>query len=409
MQQGQPSWKDKRNQRRKRGLFGSAALVVIIAVIVSLILIVIGAFSPATGTAIIAGGALFVAFLAWQFPRSSPPTVIQNALQLPPKIETVTLELEGTVASIFPQSPVSVSVSNPFNPLVKLLDPDDFYGRISERNTLIDRTRRRASTSIVGPRRIGKTWLLQYLMLVATKGLGADYRMVEMSAHAAYFNTLVAFTEYVLKELKRQTQNGSVVCKILEEALESLEEEQKKSRPEILDILEGAIRDISRKKIVTVLCIDEFNNITINPQRKKQFNLAFFRSLRNMADSQNSSFVLVIASHNSLKRIVGRIGHESGFYNIFDQIMIKPFRLTEAEDFVQTKGDQAQFTDLERDHLLKLGGRGWWLWSQYWPLQLEQTGKAMWDDRVLGPDYFQPEDRKYWRKLKKRLGQKSVF
>src|SRR5260370_21774944 len=39
-----------------------------------------------------------------------------------------------------------------------LTNPDEFYGRINTRATLISRTRKGASTSIVGPRRIGKTW-----------------------------------------------------------------------------------------------------------------------------------------------------------------------------------------------------------------------------------------------------------
>src|SRR5713226_6263223 len=44
-----------------------------------------------------------------------------------------------------------------------LPDPGEFYGRVRERGALMDRIRNGASTSIVGPRRVGKTWLMSYL------------------------------------------------------------------------------------------------------------------------------------------------------------------------------------------------------------------------------------------------------
>ena len=57
-----------------------------------------------------------------------------------------------------------------------------------------------------------------------------------------------------------------------------------------------------------------------------------------MADSQNTNLVLVIVSQDPLKKIVGKVGHESGFFNIFNHIRLGSFSLEEAEDFVQTKG-----------------------------------------------------------------------
>ena len=396
-QRVQLSWKDRRKQKRRRSLLGSAASVTIIAVPLIAILIFVGVLSPVIGTAFCGGIGILIGILAWQFPRSSPP---QDGSQFPSQpIGTKTDVLQV----------ISSPPSNPFSALGKLRDPKDFYGRISERSTLIERTRRRASTSIVGSRRIGKTWLLQYLMLVAATKLGPEYWIVEMSAQSANFNTLVWFVGYVLEGLKGHAQRGTAVYKILEEALAGFEEERIKPEPNILAVLEKAIRDLSREEIVPVLCIDEFGNVTSNPQRRKQFNLDFFRSLRTMADSQNTNLVLVIASQDPLKKIVGRVGHESGFFNIFDRIMVRPFSLSEAEDFVQTKGDQAQLTDIERDYLLKLGGQGWWLWRKYWPIRLEQAGALIWSDRALNANCYQPEDKQYWRNLKRRIAEKSVF
>src|SRR5579885_2827904 len=68
----------------------------------------------------------------------------------------------------------------------RLPHPGEFYGRIRERETLLSRTRRGACTSLVGPRRIGKTWLLDYLRLLAMERLGVGYRIgyVDAVGHA---------------------------------------------------------------------------------------------------------------------------------------------------------------------------------------------------------------------------------
>jgi TIR domain len=51
----------------------------------------------------------------------------------------------------------AVSYKNVFLFNERLLDPKEFFGRKNDRITLLDRSSRGASTSIVGPRRIGKT------------------------------------------------------------------------------------------------------------------------------------------------------------------------------------------------------------------------------------------------------------
>jgi hypothetical protein len=250
--------------------------------------------------------------------------------------------------------------------------------------------------------------LLQYLMLVAPVQLGATYHIVELSMQSATSHTLFGFVDYVLRELKR-TQHSTEVRTILDDALTTLEQVRKEAVSDVLVVWEKAIRDLSREAITLVLCIDEFNSIANSLQRKKQFNLDFFRSLRMLADSQTTNLVLVIASQDPLRKIVGRVGHESGFFNIFSQITVKPFRLSEAESFVQTKGDQAQFTDLERDYLLKFGGKGRWIWCKYWPIRLELAGGTIWSDRALGPGHYFPKEKAYWNNLKKRLAETTAF
>src|SRR6185312_5920726 len=66
----------------------------------------------------------------------------------------------------------------------RLPKANEFYGRARERETLINRTRNGSSTSIVGPRRIGKTWLIDYLKHVAPTELHPSTRLVYLDATA---------------------------------------------------------------------------------------------------------------------------------------------------------------------------------------------------------------------------------
>ncbi len=63
-----------------------------------------------------------------------------------------------------------------------LKDANEFYGRRRERTTLLDRTYKDHATSIVAPHRIGKTWLMQYVKLVAPTQFGSRCRVAYVDA-----------------------------------------------------------------------------------------------------------------------------------------------------------------------------------------------------------------------------------
>src|SRR5260221_6633984 len=63
---------------------------------------------------------------------------------------------------------VHVSTGLIFYYNLPLKDANEFYGRKGIRTTLVSRTSNRGSSSIVGERRIGKTWLVKYLQMVAS-------------------------------------------------------------------------------------------------------------------------------------------------------------------------------------------------------------------------------------------------
>src|SRR5260370_39262970 len=82
-----------------------------------------------------------------------------------------------------------------------LPEPGELYARQRERKTLLSRTTRKASTSIIGPRRIGKTWLMQYLRLVAPEQLGSRFRIGYLDGMSPRCRTVTAFVAEALSKL----------------------------------------------------------------------------------------------------------------------------------------------------------------------------------------------------------------
>lgn len=231
-----------------------------------------------------------------------------------------------------------------------LPDPDELYGRKCERETLLNRTLRKASTSIIGPRRIGKTWLVDYLRLIAPRNLGSRF-------HIGYLDGTMPSC---------RTVNGFVT-----EALDVLHLPGGRENKGLVT-LEKGLKALKAKQITPVLCIDEFEGLG----NRKEFTLDFFRGLRAMTHSYG--LVLVVASRNPLSAVVGKDVETSGFFNIFEQIVLEPFNIDEASEFIQQKGRQAAFTEQESAWMWKYGEES----EQEWPaLRLQLIGKMLLDIR----------------------------
>jgi transcriptional regulator with XRE-family HTH domain len=225
---------------------------------------------------------------------------------------------------------------------------EELYGRKREKETLIARTARKASTSITGPRRIGKTWLMHYLRLVTPERLGPRFRLGYLDGMLPQCKTVVGFAAEALRKLNLPVPENN-------EGLASLDK---------------GLQELVSKKIVPVLCIDEFESFSSRPE----FSRDFFEGLRAM--TQVSDLVLVIASKNPLHLVVTKNAQGSPFFNIFERLFLKPFPYTDTEQFIQEKGKQASFTPQERDYLWKYGRvsdtEKAWL-----PLRLQLAGKIL--------------------------------
>ncbi len=259
--------------------------------------------------------------------------------------------------------------------------PQEFYNRVAERNTLVERTFHRSSTSLVGTRRVGKTWLIEYLLLEAKQQLGSRYRIGYLDATMASCATLEGFVARAIKVL------GVTVA----ERAAGLD----------LRVLEDVLERFKSKNIYPVLCIDEFDAFIGN---KHIFNWHFFSALRAMAQN---GLILVIASRNPVIEIVGNDGLTSGFFNIFEQVTLEPFTLLEAQRFVEEKARLANFTEVERLAFMRYGCIG----NDQWPpIRLQLVGKMLWEAKTLalteGEQYYQGEDGSYWQRFEQKLEEK---
>jgi len=225
---------------------------------------------------------------------------------------------------------------------------EELYGKKRAKETLIARTARKASTSITGPRRIGKTWLIHYLRLIAPERLGPRFRLGYLDGMLPQCKTVAGFAAEALRKLNLPIPASN-------EGLASLDK---------------GLQELVSKKIIPVLCIDEFESFSDRPE----FSCDFFEGLRAM--TQVSDLVLVISSRNPLHHVVTKSTQGSPFFNIFENLLLKPFSYTEAEQFIREKGKQAGFTPQESDYLLKYGrvndNEEAWL-----PLRLQLAGKIL--------------------------------
>jgi transcriptional regulator with XRE-family HTH domain len=225
---------------------------------------------------------------------------------------------------------------------------EEMYARKRETETLFSRTARKASTSITGPRRIGKTWLLRYFCLQAPGRLGLRFRVGYLDGMSPQCRTVHGFAAEALRQLGLQVPREN----------------------EGLISLDKGLQELLALKSVPVLCIDEFECFG----HGQEFSLEFFEGLRAMCNT--SQLVLITTSRVPLHLVVSHSAQGSPFFNIFERILLKPFTYSETEQFIYEKSRIANFQPQEREYLWKYGREKddvkAWL-----PLRLQLAGKLL--------------------------------
>jgi Novel STAND NTPase 2 len=259
---------------------------------------------------------------------------------------------------------------NPFTFGNPIKDPARFIGRKAEIRQIINRLLSSAheSTSIIGERRIGKTSLLLYLsnQEVAT-GLGLTpdkFCPVYVDFQGLTDITPQRFWQRIFKKMTRSICDESLVPSI-----------QALSKQEEFDLfdLEDLFEEITDAGLTTILYMDEFEYVTQNPNFKSDF----FGGLRALAIHHGVTLVpstrreLVDLCHS--EEIKG-----SPFFNIFANVVLRPFSRDEVEEMICGYLKDAEFlcTPEEQDFIWELGGG--------YPFFVQMAGHYLLDGKLQG-------------------------
>jgi len=319
-------------------------------------------------------------------PKSEPATLIQHfhlSSSSPGSVGNDAAE-HPTFAASKPRTEKGNTAESvfPFNkPHLPALE--DFFGRERERAILLDRTHKGGSTSIIGPRRIGKTWLIDYLKLSTAAESGTAFQVASLDGTMPDCRTEIDFTAKALEALG------------VPAAFLANQQNMGLSR------LGQYVKDLRSRNVTPFLCIDEFEGFF----HHQAFDCDFYAGLRYIA--QNDGLILVIASKRPLIDLIGERCETSGFFNIFHQLILKPFSREEAEEFARVKCIQAGFTASECTYLLKHGREGNGKQVGWPPMRLQLAGKLLLTDKNLArggkTHYYRPNDTAYWQEFEEQL------
>jgi hypothetical protein len=267
---------------------------------------------------------------------------------------------------------------------IQLPSPAEFFGREYERSTLLARIAARSSTAIVGDYRIGKSWLIQYLIqsVPAHPQLGQRVHIGRLSATHPQSQTLAGFVKRALEVLNVPEYRAS-------------------SRETPLQHLANAVRNLKALGIIPVLCIDEFAGLIGKPD----FGKDFITGLRAIAE--DDGLVLITASRHPLYEIIHHLtGDTSPLFNIMQELPLKGFNEQEARHFVAYKGRLAGFHQDELRLFLNSAAMLQPDGSQSWPpLRLQLVGQLLLSEkqRTTGQPAYDPKDPVYQRVFKQRV------
>jgi transcriptional regulator with XRE-family HTH domain len=309
----------------------------------------------------------------WERGKTSPTPHFRHKLsdlfQLPP--EVLFPDMGGVVSAV---------TTDVFWFNMDLKEASECYGYTREKMTLLSRASRGEATSIVGPRRIGKTWLMKYLKLVAPARMGTQVHVGYLDVTAPSCATLAGFTGAALKALEI-----TVPASVGQEASP-------------LVALERGVIDLRAREQIPILCIDEFEHFC-------RYDAQRGIVLEHLRAVSQAGLGLVVASKQPLIEIVDKVERTSPFFNICRQVSLHPFSRREAEGFAQDKAAQAGWSEEERDYLLAYArepDRDVWF-----PLRLQLVGTLLHEDKMLAelehPDFYRPQDADYWQEFVERV------
>lgn len=222
------------------------------------------------------------------------------------------------------------SVKCPFQSGTMITDPRKFWGRSSERLTIISRLQNMGSSVITGTRRIGKSSLAYFVYnyckskLVGCETIWIDCQDISTKSIDGFFQKISANS--------------------------TLNYDSGKTKAECLQNFANGINSSEKKYI---LFVDEFELLT-DLKHKKQFDQNFFMQLRMLA-GQGGKLALVLVSKEPLQEICKHVlDIASPFYNIFASIPLSFFTEEETIGFLKSKHEGFKFTRKEIEFIKQI-------------------------------------------------------
>ncbi|MEW6618408.1 MAG: hypothetical protein AB1422_03500 [bacterium] len=207
-------------------------------------------------------------------------------------------------------SPPKIIPENPYISGVPIREPEDFFGRQEEIKRIIMRLNKGESSSIIGPRKIGKTSLLY--QLIHPSKLKEEYG-VNPEEYIFAFIDLQGKREYTEAEMVNlfSTQIG------------------RKENKASFESLAKGLKGLKNNGQKTVFILDEFENMCEN----KKITSNFYGNLRSLNQAFLCSYVTT--SMKSLADLTDdKEIKDSPFFNIFESIYLGVLTMEEAKDLI---------------------------------------------------------------------------
>lgn len=208
------------------------------------------------------------------------------------------------------KKPPTAEVANPYFNRIAIKDPKHFYGREEEVDYIFSLLRNTQSCSIVGPRRIGKSSLINYISepsVIKAHGFNPnDFIFVPIDLEGLGELTQSEFFTMIIEEIRNKLTQDDL-RKRMEEILAN-------ENVRFLD-LKNILREVSEFGKKVVFLLDEFELITSN----ENLDSNFFSGLRNLANNFDVGYIT--ASHVPLLELtLSKETLGSPFFNFFTQI-----------------------------------------------------------------------------------------
>jgi len=214
-------------------------------------------------------------------------------------------------------------IASPFIIGNMIKDPAKFWGRERELWDIQVRLQKMHSTSVIGPRRIGKSSLAHYLYLMGNQLLGHDYEFVWLDGQSNHSASVVHFFKAIASSSSLVYSPGDNLT-------------------DCLINFEDAVKQHPSRLVIV---INEFE-LLADEEHQKEFGIGFYNTLRFLAEHGN--LALVTTSQSSLKDLCKHVlGVSSPFYNIFEELVLRSFSTEEANAFLAHHHDDVTLAPSE--------------------------------------------------------------